>query len=258
MSKPDDEIYPQPAEPPQVIIKGTPISAQAERLIKVRRELSKAEDMTRAELIEEEARKRAEQIIADAEKRAQELIEEAGRQADSILSKAYQEGEAAGRVQSLNRLEELISSLKKEINLLQNQRSEFLRQNLPGIVAFACALAERILIAEIKSRPEVIADRACALLERMPPDSHVVLSICPEELETVERFIQASGGHYDTLMVSLRSDPSLSRGSIRLESDTGRIDADFLEALERVGQVLIDQARHQQELLKYRGESAND
>jgi flagellar biosynthesis/type III secretory pathway protein FliH len=166
-------------------------------------------------------------------------------QAEEIRREARQSGETSGRKEALSKLTSLITSLEKEISLLKNIRSEFLKSNIVGIVEFACALAEQVLVAEMRVRPEIVGERACALIDRMPPGSALSLSVCPEDLETVERYLKDGEGPVSRTIPSFRSDPSIQPGSIRIESDAGLIDAGLLDALKDLGAILIEQARTQ-------------
>lgn len=245
MSDPQGGNNPRGEEPRPVIIKGLPVAGQAERLVHARREVTKIEELTRAEQIEFEASKRGEEIVEQAKAKAKEIVSQAEKQAEEIRRDARQSGETSGRKEALSKLTSLITSLEKEVSHLRNVRSEFLRNNIVGIVEFACALAERILVAEMRVRPEIVGERACALIDRMPPGSALSLCVCPEDLETVERYLKDDGGPVSRTIPSLRSDPSIQSGSIRVESDAGLIDAGLLDALKDLGTILIEQARTQ-------------
>jgi len=233
-----------PSEPGPRIIKGAPLGGQAEKLVRVRRRITRTEEMTRLEKIENEAREKAETILAEASKQAEEIVGKAKGEADSIRSKARQDGDLAAKREALQKLEGLISDLKTEINSLRTARTDFLKENLPGVMDFACAVAGKIMVSELATRPDSIAKRARALLERMPSGSPVTLSACPDDIEVIERYLHETDSTGDGIMPSLRSDPSMKPGDITLQSDSGRIDAKLLDALEEIGSLLNDQAGH--------------
>ena len=62
-------------------------------------------------------------------------------------------------------------------------------------------------------------------------------------MEVIERYLHEAGGPSDTILPALRSDPAIPLGGMRLESDSGLIDAGLLDALEQLGDILVDQAR---------------
>lgn len=234
-----------PAKPRRVVIKDASLSSQAERLIKVRREITRAEEMTRLEQIEAEARQKADDLLAKARAEAEETVSKAREEADGIRATARQHGELDAKREALERLQGLVSSLEERCRTLGEARAQFLKANLPGIIELACALARKVLVCEMRTRPEAITKRAQALLDRMPHGVPVVLSVCPEELDIVERYIRETGAPPDSILPSLQSDPSVSPGGMRLESDSGLIDARLLDALEKLGNLLVEQARQQ-------------
>jgi flagellar biosynthesis/type III secretory pathway protein FliH len=243
LSETSETQVPFSDEPKPIIMKGVPIGAQAERLIKARREVSRVEELTRLEQIELEAQQKVDALIIEAKSKAEEIIAQAMKQADTIRREAREKGEIDAKKEALNRLDSLINTLDNEIKLLRSTRSEFLSQSLAGIIDFSCALAGRILVSELRSRPEAIAERACALIERMPPNVQLTLSVSPDDLEIIERYLSDCGGMANRITPSLRSDPSLSSGAMRIDSDSGMIDAGMMETLDSLGKLLMDQAR---------------
>jgi flagellar assembly protein FliH len=227
------------------IIKGVPIGSQAEKLVKVRRELARAEELTRVEQIELEARQKAETILSDARSEAEKILADSKKQAETIKTDARKQGDAQAKKEALERLAGLITSIEKEINILRTARSEFLKNNMEGIIEFSCALAERILVTELKIRPEALAKRAMALIDRMPPGCQVTLCVNPEDLDVIERYLHDGGGPSNRILPALRSDPCMPMGNLRLESDLGLIDAGLLDSLEDIEKLLIEQARSQ-------------
>jgi flagellar biosynthesis/type III secretory pathway protein FliH len=183
-------------------------------------------------------------MVAQAKKAAEEIIGKAKAEADSIRIKARQDGDLTAKREALARLQGLISDLEKEINALRASRADFLNSNLPGMMDFACAVAGKIMVSELATRPEAIAERARALLERMPVGIKVTLSANPDDIEVIERYLYETGVAGDAILPALRSDPSMEPGSLKLMSDSGRIEARLLDTLDELGSLLNDQARH--------------
>ncbi len=244
MSDPTETPKRYPDESKPVVIKGVPVGEQAERLVRVRREIIRAEEMTRLEQIEAEARKKADAILSEAQRQADEILGKARSEADSIRRNAREDGDLTAKREALEKLAGLILQLETEIGRLQAARSDFLRSNLPGVIDFACALARKVLVSELGTRPEAIAERARALLERMPPGRSVTLIASPDDIEVIKSYLHETGASADAIMPSLRSDPGMSSGDMRLESDSGMIDSRLLNVLEEFGDLLTEQAGH--------------
>lgn len=241
-----------------VVFKGVTVGSQAEQLVRVRRELTETLELTRIERLENEAREKIEARIEQARLEADKIIGDAKRDAEGIRTKARSDGDLEAKREAVERLEGLMTSLENEINELKEIRKSFLEMNMPGIIDFSCDLAKKVLLCEIRTCPTVIAERARMLLERMPPGADVTLSVCPDDIETIRTYFRETGGISGHILARLRPDPDLQPGSIRLESDNGRIDAGFLEALEQTGSLLKEQSENPDGMMCMPGEDGND
>jgi flagellar biosynthesis/type III secretory pathway protein FliH len=92
----------------------------------------------------------------------------------------------------------------------------------------------------------------------MPSGADITLAVNPQDLKIIEAYIRETGGAAGHLLTLLKSDPDLQPGSLRLESDTGRIDAGFIDALDRLGNLLQEQALYPQINQSGTGEGQND
>jgi len=220
-----------------------PVPGQAEKLVRVRRELSQTDRMTRLEQIEHEAKLRADEITGKAEAEAERLVATARQEAENIRAKARQDGDLAAKREALQKIAALITTLQAEISELQKSRQDFMRANLDGIIDFSCSLASKVLLCELNTRPKAVAERAAALIDRMPHGPKLILTVSSHDLDVIETYLHEAGGPSDVLMPVLRSDPDIEPGSIRIESDNGYIHAKYLEALEELGCIISQQAR---------------
>jgi len=223
-------------------MKGVPLAGQAEKLIKVRREITQSEHMTRMEQIEHAAGEKAMEILNAARTEAKSLVSKAQGEADSIRKKARSDGDLTAKREALEKLQSLITQLENDINTIRDVRADFLKHNLDGVIDLACGLAAKVIVSELNTRPEMIAQRARELLDRMPPSTSVVLTASQEDIDVIQTYLSDTGGPDDMFKTSLRSDPELKSGCLRLESDSGRIDAGLLDVLEEIGSILKEQA----------------
>jgi flagellar biosynthesis/type III secretory pathway protein FliH len=227
-----------------VVFKGITVGSQAEQLVKVRREITETQELTRIEQLENEARLKIESTVERARIEADEILGNARREAVQIKVKARTEGDLEAKRDALEKLEGLITGLENEIQILKETRMAFLDLNLSGIIDFSCNLAKKILVCEMQTRPKVIAERAKLLLERMPSGVDVTLAASPSDIEIIRAYFKETSGISGHVLAHLRADSNLQPGSIILESDNGRINARFLEALEELGSLLKDQSEN--------------
>ena len=181
---------------------------------------------------EENARRLAsvDQIIYDK-------LQQAERQAQDIARKAYEEGFEAGEVEGrafgesqyrsyIQRLETALTDLSQSAALLGQATEE-------EVISLALALGEYLAAQQIEQSPQAIRPLLESVLENHPfnaPDSAAALVVFlnPKDLEQLgDTYVGYQG-------VTLREDPELSRGSLRLEAAEGVLEATLERRKERL------------------------
>lgn len=181
---------------------------------------------------EENARRLAsvDQIIYDK-------LQQAERQAQDIARKAYEEGFEAGEVEGrafgesqyrsyIQRLETALTDLSQSAALLGQATEE-------EVISLALAFGEYLAAQQIEQSPQAIRPLLESVLENHPfnaPDSAAALVVFlnPKDLEQLgDTYVGYQG-------VTLREDPELSRGSLRLEAAEGVLEATLERRKERL------------------------
>ena len=181
---------------------------------------------------EENARRLAsvDQIIYDK-------LQQAERQAQDIARKAYEEGFEAGEAEGrafgesqyrsyIQRLETALTDLSQSAALLGQATEE-------EVISLALALGEYLAAQQIEQSPQAIRPLLESVLENHPfnaPDSAAALVVFlnPKDLEQLgDTYVGYQG-------VTLREDPELSRGSLRLEAAEGVLEATLERRKERL------------------------
>jgi len=181
---------------------------------------------------EENARRLAsvDQIIYDK-------LQQAERQAQDIARKAYEEGFEAGEAEGrafgesqyrsyIQRLETALTDLSQSAALLGQATEE-------EVISLALAFGEYLAAQQIEQSPQAIRPLLESVLENHPfnaPDSAAALVVFlnPKDLEQLgDTYVGYQG-------VTLREDPELSRGSLRLEAAEGVLEATLERRKERL------------------------
>lgn len=185
---------------------------------------------------EEDARR-----LASVDQVIYEKLQQAERDAQDVARRAYEEGyqagEAEGRtfgesqyVGQLQRLDGALRELSGSLSLCAHAAQD-------EILALALAMAEHLAGREIEQGIQTIRPLLEAVLAGHPfPDSPedpqgrsgITVALNPKDLEELG---EASAAHPG---VALRADESLSRGSLRLESGGGVLDASVERRRERL------------------------
>jgi len=167
-----------------------------------------------------EAADAARAIVARAETKANELVAQAKREAADLRLRVEVEAraEAAARV----------ATQALALSLRENQALE---RNLDRVVEVARVLAERLLGEALGLEPRRIVAIARRALEEARGARRVTIVAHPDDAALIEQALLSvqSGGAAEVL-----ADPERPRGSLRLDTDIGVLDADLAPQLDRL------------------------
>lgn len=186
---------------------------------------------------EEDARR-----LASVDQQIHEKLQMAEHQAQEIARRAYEEGFAAGEAEGRNfgesQYKVYTSRLEKHLEELSRSASLLEKASKDEILALALAVGEYLAGRQIEFSRDSVRPLLEKLLERHPfptPDGGTaVLEVClnPRDLEQLgDHFVGTSG-------LRLVEDPELSRGSLRLSSPEGVVEATLERRRERVLELL--------------------
>ncbi len=175
------------------------------------------------------ARETALRIASDAERRAQALIEEASARATGVAEAAARE---AAEIEH--------AKLAAQYLLLRAREERAAETELDRSVQLAQVLAERLVGEALRIEPQTIAKLAQQALGEARGARTVHIEAHPDDLGALEHHLSLLTIRH---VASLKSDATLERGSLRLRTDLGTIDAHIRPQLERLAAALRDALR---------------
>ena len=179
------------------------------------------------------------------EQRLVDRLQEAERQAQEIARHAYEEGFASGEAEGrtfgesqykgyIRRLEEQLEELSHVTLALREAMNE-------QLVALALAVGEHLAIQQIERSPAAVKALLEGVLGELPfplphgghdGDQPLQVFMNPLDLEHLgDRFIGRTG-------LSLLSDTTLSRGSLRIEAPQGILNGTLERRRDRLMQLI--------------------
>lgn len=182
----------------------------------------------KAEIVD--VRERAGRILDEAAAQAKAIVSRAEEQAAELRAKAVDEGRAVGEAQ--------LAGAWMRLRVEDGARAQ---RDLDQTVALARLLAERILgeaLAVDPTRITAIARQALAQARRA---RRILIVANPDDAVVLAREKATLG--LEQAEIELQADPSLSRGSLRLRTDLGNLDADLSPQLDRLVTALRDGLR---------------
>jgi type III secretion protein L len=178
-----------------------------------------------------EASAEAERLLGQARAEARRLLDAAARDVaeleHSAKAKARAEASAALSAQAL-----ALATLEAKAD----------ERSLDRTVALARLLAERLLGASLAVAPEQIAALARQALAEAHGARRITLVAHPNDVAELDRSLGSLGVAMDTL--SITPDPRQARGSLRIETEIGVLDADLGLQLDRLALRLRETLSH--------------
>ncbi|MCA9632302.1 MAG: hypothetical protein KC766_31835 [Myxococcales bacterium] len=168
-----------------------------------------------------EAEARARDIVARAESEARAILGQAERAASGVRLIAEAEGRANGAAS--------VAAHALKLAALEKTLDE---RHLDRTIALARLLAERLIGAELASLPERITELARTALRETGGARQVTIHAHPEDARVLEATRETLGLPADAVRV--QPDVARGRGSLRLDTEIGVLDAELAPQLERL------------------------
>lgn len=142
-------------------------------------------------------------------------------------AEGFNQGKETGYSEGLSEGQETIKAQLKNFEAIVEQLHQPLRnldhQVEQELITLAASLAEAIVMAEVKTNPEVIISALNAGVKALPTkDSQIFIYLCPDDLTVVESLYGEEALEENGW--SLMRDPQLEQGSCRVENATSNVD----------------------------------
>ena len=184
------------------------------------------EKLTRAEL---EAKENAARTLAEAKKTADAIVAEARAKAQSVAQNAAREAAEAEQAK--------VAALYAALRAREERSAE---TQLDRSVELARVLAERLLGESLLIDAQTVAKLARQALAEAQGARTVRIEAHPDDIATLKQHVTMLNIGQ---VASITPDATLERGSLRLHTDLGTIDAQLRPQLERLAAALRDALR---------------
>jgi flagellar biosynthesis/type III secretory pathway protein FliH len=198
---------------------GKPLHASAEAPA-----LPKGRRIVAAEV---EAQLLAQRIVATARESAERIVHSARHEAAALAEKAAEEARQAEQAK--------VAALYLLLRTEDERRTE---RDLDRAMSLAVLLAERLLGQALDQRPELVAALARQALAEARGARRATIEAHPLDAEALQRHLVDIG--LSETLVEVRPSAELSRGSLRVQTNLGTLDAKLAPQLERLAKALRD------------------
>jgi flagellar biosynthesis/type III secretory pathway protein FliH len=188
--------------------------------------------------LKDATRRRLTKEAIDGSALAKRLVADAQREAADILARAREEAGRAAGLATEEAREAEVAKLAGMFIALRAEDERRAERDLERSVGLARVLAERLLGEALESAPDrVVALARQALLEARGAH-RAVIEASPLDAEALRSHVVDIGLAEGALEIKI--DPTLSRGSLRVHTNLGSLDAQLTPQLERLAKALRD------------------
>lgn len=202
----------------------------------------------------------AEALLAAARARAAELLRQAIHEAEKLREQARAEGAAVGRQEGLRQgleegrarglseerskaeaaLPETARTLAALAGAFADERRALHLAAERDLLRLACAVAARVVKAEIARDPGAVRRNVEAAVALAAGRRRLVLRVHPGDADTLRTYLPALQKAFtDVEGLELAADPAVARGGCRVESVVGDVDAQIETQLAQIETALL-------------------
>ncbi len=163
--------------------------------------------------------------------------EELQKQVQEAYDKGFEDGQQATQMalaEEFNKLEDWVRRIDKVTDELTKEFSKKIRELKNAIVPISMKVAEQILRAEIKAKPELIENQIAKALEILDNEKIFNIRLNPDDIEILEKVQSSLISHPKLEGVEIIPDPTIGQGGCIIETEVGQIDATFESQLNKI------------------------
>lgn len=167
--------------------------------------------------------------------------EELQKQVQEAYDKGFEDGQQATQMaltEEFNKLENWVRRIDKVTDELIKEFSNKIRELKNAIVPISIEVAEQILRAEVKIKPELVENQIAKALEIIDNEKIFNIRLNPDDIEILEKIQSNLLSHPKLEGVEIIPDPTISQGGCIIETEVGQIDATFQSQLNKIQTLL--------------------
>jgi flagellar biosynthesis/type III secretory pathway protein FliH len=189
-------------------------------------------------MVREETRRRIAKEAVSASLLGKRIVDDARKQADAMLVEARLEAARITADAAREAREQEVARLAASFLALRIEDERRAERDLDRAVSLARVLAERLLGEALENDPDRVVALARQALSEARGVRRAAIEASPLDAETLRSHVQDIGLEEGAL--DIKVDPLLSRGSLRIHTNLGSLDAQLTPQLERLAKALRD------------------
>ncbi len=178
-------------------------------------------------------------IVVDAHASAARIVAEARTTADAIVAHATESARALAEQVTRDAREAELARLAAEVIAVRAGAERRAERELDRMIELAVLLAERLVGEAIAVEPARVGALAKGALRETRGARQLRIEACPGDVATLTELLSALGEGVATI----EANPELSRGSLVVHTELGRVDARLTPQLSRLAEALREVLR---------------
>lgn len=181
--------------------------------------------------------------VVDASAQARRLVEEARAKADELIAAAQRRAADLQLIAETEARAEASAKLAAHALALASHEAKSDERALDRTIALARLLAERLLDSSLALAPEQIVTLARQALREARGARRLAVVAHPDDANLLTQSMASLGVPIETLRIV--PDGARARGSLRIETEIGVLDADLAPQLDRLALRLRETLAHE-------------
>jgi flagellar assembly protein FliH len=209
----------------------------------------------------EDLRQRCDQYIEQISAQAKQILLDARAEADQLRAEAQEQGHAQGLAAgheeglkdqqkaiadkadelSTERLNAALPTIQAAVDALNTERNRWLTTWQNTAIQLSVAIAEKLLHAELKQRPELVQESVREALELAAGNPQIKLRLNPDDADHLGDWCDELVATVSTAgTAEVVADPHVTPGGCVVDTKHGQVDARIETKLARIAQELLD------------------
>ncbi len=177
-------------------------------------------------------------LIERAQADAEAILQDARHRASAVERDAYEKGLAEGRktgeIMAEQQLQAILTQYHHSLTVLDELRELIINQNQLEIMELVIHTAQRVINAELSLKPAAILPMIKNALQNLKQRKGMVLYLNGEDHQFILTMAELERQKWLGTQCQVDVDPTLGRGSFRVETIAGELDASVEAQLRNI------------------------
>ncbi len=183
------------------------------------------------ESIIQQAQNDADAIIAQAQSRAAEIEREA-------YEKGLEEGRKTGEIMADQQLQAVLNLYHNSLDKLDRMRELLLNQLQMDVIDLVIHASEKVVKTELQTNARAILHMVRSAIQSLKERKNLTIFLNQEDHQYLMGLSESEKQTWLGTQVQLEIDPNLLRGSFRIETNAGELDALIETQLKQISEAL--------------------